>query len=309
MKRANTNKPWGKPSSARLALGGIVAGISLGILGLLFPRPLTIASEFTEGLLGINEPVRPEAQGLVELRAEYAHSALDQPLSGEQFSELLRGIAAAHSNQPTEGIAVVGKYALLGDGLAQYVVGGLYAFGNGVSIDGEEARAWLELAAAQGHDGASQLAEVIESNPDWEARASYLASLRQDRAIATDQYVISTGPYLGRDASQAEHSDNRNSISETYLPRHSARREALLGEGFRSGHLIDPMESSTRYAPVGGQQSQTSIDLAPLDYGSDPLILNRAGPGTYSDQFGDAYVRAGPQGVINTRTGEFSPTN
>lgn len=41
----------------------------------------------------------------------------------------------------------------------------------------------------------------------------------------------------------------------------------------------------------------------------NPIILNRAGPGQYSDQNGDIYTQAGPNGVVNTRTGEFSPVN
>ena len=35
------------------------------------------------------------------------------------------------------------------------------------------------------------------------------------------------------------------------------------------------------------------------------MILNRAGPGTYSDTSGDVYTQAGPHGIVNTRTGEF----
>lgn len=89
-------------------------------------------------------------------------------------------------------------------------------------------------------------------------------------------------------------------------PPHSARREALLEEGLKSGRLVEPIGSPTRYAPARGRQTKTYSDVATLDYGSPPLILNRACPGAYSDQFGDVYVRVGLHGVTDTSAGEFS---
>lgn len=41
----------------------------------------------------------------------------------------------------------------------------------------------------------------------------------------------------------------------------------------------------------------------------DPAVLNPAGPGQYSDASGTVYIQAGPHGVVNEATGEFSPTN
>lgn len=60
------------------------------------------------------------------------------------------------------------------------------------------------------------------------------------------------------------------------------------------------------YGSLGQLQVPPPV-VPPLNFG--PPVLNQAGPRTYSDSNGDFYTQAGPHGVINTRTGEFSPTN
>lgn len=59
--------------------------------------------------------------------------------------------------------------------------------------------------------------------------------------------------------------------------------------------------ASRRY--LGGLLSQPQVGS------SSPVILNPAGPRTYSDGNGGVYTQAGPHGVVNTGTGEFSPVN
>jgi hypothetical protein len=48
-------------------------------------------------------------------------------------------------------------------------------------------------------------------------------------------------------------------------------------------------------------------DLSVQSLVPGPVILNPAGPGTYTSTTGDVYTQAGPHGVVNTRAGEFSP--
>jgi hypothetical protein len=61
----------------------------------------------------------------------------------------------------------------------------------------------------------------------------------------------------------------------------------------------------------GGSASRRYMDMNPdlavQRLVPPPVILNPAGPGTYTSTTGDVYTRAGPHGVVNTETGEFSP--
>jgi hypothetical protein len=58
---------------------------------------------------------------------------------------------------------------------------------------------------------------------------------------------------------------------------------------------------------ASGRYMDTNPDLSVQRLVPTPVILNPAGPGTYTSTTGDVYTQAGPHGVVNTETGEFSP--
>jgi hypothetical protein len=85
----------------------------------------------------------------------------------------------------------------------------------------------------------------------------------------------------------------------------------------RAGESYGTRSAVEENAPIGARayERRGSRRFSSPEFGlpqassNSPIILNPAGPGTYSDASGDSYTQAGPHGVINNRTGEFSPTN
>ena len=310
MKQNNAKKTLNGFSVMHLAVGGATVGVSLGLLALAFPEPLRLASDFTDGLLAVEENPDISVGGIDDLRAEFALAEAQRPLSKGELSELLQGMSLVNNARYDEGIAIVGKYALRGHGLAQYAVGSMYAFGNGLPVDGKEASEWLQLASLQGNSGASQLSEIVRNDPHWNARAIALARLRQSR----EEYSMEYGVAVGTHSTSYEVERNSYSYPAANLDAaehdRSPRREALMGDRFQSNDngdfVSDPWGGPARFGPFRMPDMGSDINTPSLDYGAPNLILNRAGQGTYSDQHGDIYVQAGPNGVVNTRTGEFS---
>lgn len=80
-----------------------------------------------------------------------------------------------------------------------------------------------------------------------------------------------------------------------------------------------PMSSSSAAINAPSRRAindEPSRSSAPNRLGSnggfrsaETVVLNPAGPNGFSGSNGDFYTRAGPNGVVNTRTGEFMPTN
>lgn len=310
MNQNNTEKALNGFSVMHLAVGGATVGVSLGLLALAIPEPLRLASDFTDGLLGVEEAPDISVRGIDGLRAEFALAEAQKPLSKDELSELLYGMSLVNNARYGEGIAIVGKYALRGHGLAQYAVGSMYAFGNGLPVDGKEAGEWLQLASMQGNSGASQLSEIIRNDPHWNATAIALARLRQSR----EDYSIEYGAVVGTHSTSHEVERNSYSYPAANLDGaehdRSPRREALMNDRFWSNDngdfASDPFGIPARYGPFRAPDMGSDINTPSLEHGAPNLILNRAGQGTYSDQHGDIYVEAGPNGVVNTRTGEFS---
>ena len=70
---------------------------------------------------------------------------------------LATGRAAFRARDYASALEAWRPLAEAGNAIAQFHMGGLYADGTGVKTDAVEARRWWALAAAQGHDRASQL--------------------------------------------------------------------------------------------------------------------------------------------------------
>jgi hypothetical protein len=58
---------------------------------------------------------------------------------------------------------------------------------------------------------------------------------------------------------------------------------------------------------ASGRYMDMDPDLSVQRLVPPPVILSPAGPGTYTSTTADVYTQAGPHGVVNTETGEFSP--
>lgn len=121
--------------------------------------------------------------------------------------------------------------------------------------------------------------------------------------------VAAAAPQIIIDRSYAEGAmSNVGSSAARDLANNSAALTRTLIEG--AMQPVMPGPASREHAPpLGYQPSLVGAPSSPaLNFGTS-VIVNRAGPGTYSASNGDVYAQAGPAGVVNTRTGDFSPIN
>lgn len=252
--------------------------------------------EFAKGLIGSPATSQPDRIGPSDLRAELAQPALLRELETSELEELFQGMTLHLHGKDAEALPILGKFALLGDVRAQGAIGGMYYFGRGLPLDQTEGIRWLRLAARQGGlTERQELAAALSGTWQWddsgaEAEMAYAPSAPQEQ------------PYVPAQP-------------ERTRPRFSPGYEA--GVVYGTGGTISPSAPMGARAAVeqaygSGSASRRHSDAlgTALQTGAgSPTILNRAGPGTYSDERGDIYTQAGPNGVVNTRTGEFSPTN
>lgn len=126
------------------------------------------------------------------------------------------------------------------------------------------------------------VARILASNPSNRDLAAVSAILNGGATAPQDPYPIYSQP------------------TYSSIPQLPVRIDPSPAASGARGSLSENYRSS-RYSQL------PPSNVAPLDFG--PPALNRAGPGTYSDSNGDLYTQAGPRGVVNTRTGEFRPTN
>jgi hypothetical protein len=224
----------------------------------------------------------------------------------------MQGFAFLSRAQYAEAVSIIGKYALLGDDMAQHAIGGMYAFGQGLPLDREEGLRWLALASAQGNLGAAELTATIKATPGWERRVAALSAAAQanaepEQSHAASGLVYSEGPFPA-----PQYDPNAIPRGSAYAAPNSAFSNSaappIAGSGNAPMGARASIEQAYGSAPAGRRYSGAQAGLPPIG-SSSPIVLNRAGPGTYSDGSGDIYAQAGPQGVVNTRTGEFSPTN
>lgn len=265
-------------------------------LALVFIPATTPMWEFNKSPIGAPTASQPGSLGPHDLRAELAQPALFRELETGEMEELFQGMALHLHGRDAEALPILGKFALLGDLRAQGTIGGMYYFGRGLPLDRDEGIRWLRLAARQG--GAPEreaLAAAIAGSWEWEASNAEPAMAYAPSAPQAPQYapmlpVPTRSRYgSGYDASLA-YGTNRT-ISPTAPMGARASVEQAYGSGSASRRYSDPL----------GTTHQTGAGSV--------VILNRSGPGTYSGESGDIYTQAGPHGVVNTRTGEFSPTN
>ena len=172
----------------------------------------------------------------------------------------------------------------------------MYYFGRGLPRDQAEGIRCLRLAARQGGlTERQELAAALSGTWQWDDSGAEPAMAYAPSALQAPQYVPT--------------------LPERTRSRYGPGYEASMAYG--TGGAISPnapvgARASVEQAYGSGSASQRYSDAlgtAPQNGAGSPVILNRAGPGTYSDEGGDIYTEAGPHGVVNTRTGEFSPTN
>lgn len=221
------------------------------------------------------------------------------------------GTGSGVESDPVESRRWFLRAAAAGDGTSQFMAGDMLLKGIGGPVDRQLGIHWLTKAAGNGVQLARAQLDQIMPQVEFESMVADVAreqggeiSLNQMAALADIYSRLNGGP-----------------------PAYSGPQ----GRGYQSGG------THTNYGPggatsnLGGMSGQSayggarrSVDeeygTAPaasryvgrrtpsVDVGS-PIILNPAGPGLYSDSNGDIYTRSGPNGVVNTRTGEFSPAN
>ena len=119
-----------------------------------------------------------------------ARPALDADASTLSVAERLSmGRAAYRARDYATAVETWRPLAEAGNAIAQFHMGGLYADGNGVPADADEARIWWTLAAGQGHLAAARrLAALVPEADDLDGRApaAVLEPGAPDRARARD---------------------------------------------------------------------------------------------------------------------------
>lgn len=271
-----------------LLIFGLIGGATLGIGALAAPSAIS-------KMAALFEPATAE-DGSIELRADLAAARPEAELNSDQLSEIFEGLAALANGRYPEAAELLGKYAMRGDKAAQSAIGSMFYFGLGLPLDRSEGYRWFGLAAAQGDAAGTQmLAAAADGSLVWEHKSE---------PRVTYSGSVQPGPQFDAESSP---------VTRSYegVPYGSGSPYA----GPNSGYSSSPPMGATRsvqkaYGPEPASRQHTLPQVASPQIGSgSPVILNPAGPGTYSDGRGDIYTQAGPQGVINTRTGEFSPTN
>ena len=240
---------------------------------------------------------QPQALSALEgIKADVASPTPTAPLTTEQMSELFKGSAQFINRDYAEAAPILGKYALMGNARAQSAIGVMYYSGLGVKVDRAEAIKWLRLSAAQGDEpGRLFLAEVTSAamalqRPDKQPADVEVSAAPRAGGVQSEQVEFGT-PRRAEISPSDSQSSIRDSLAAAMQP-------------------ITPGPASREDIPYRRHVTPpTTIPPIPrLDFG-DALVLNRAGPGSYSDAQGNSYTQAGPHGVINNRTGQFSPTN
>lgn len=252
--------------------------------------------QFAKGLMGSPTASQPDRIGPSDLRAELAQPALFRELKAVEMEELFQGMALHLHGRDAEAIPILGKFALLGDVRAQGAIGGMYYFGKGLPLDRGEGIRWLRLAGRQGGLPERQaLAAALSGTWEWDDSGAEPGMVYAPSVPQAPQYVPT--------------------LPERTRPRFGPGYETSVTYG--TGGTISPSAPMGARASVeqdygsgsAGRRYSDALGAAPQTGAGSPTILNGAGPGIYSDERGDIYTQAGPHGVVNTRTGGFSPTN
>lgn len=198
------------------------------------------------------------------------------------------------------------RAAAAGDAQAQFMAGDMLIMGIGGEPNRQRGMYWLHRAAAGGDQLARAKLDQLSRDPAADLTAQVFAdvaaanggriSLRQMQAISG---ITSS---MSGDVSRSGDSDLgwRNSPA---LPGAGG-----LSSGSRDYGAASSIDDAYGTGSASSRYTNSGPSRVGVDVGS-PTILNPAGPGLYSDPSGDTYTQAGPHGVVNTRTGEFSPTN
>ena len=225
-----------------------------------------------------------------------AATLLASPLTADQFHELVPAMLLMINGNYSKAAPTLSKYALLGSRDAQTEIGFMYLDGAGLPLDRDEALKWLALAAAQGTSSDREtLAQAIEGS-----LVALPGSIRA--TLQTEQSVSPSGPSYQSDSSGAVAAQSggtgyASSTPNPYSYAGSTTSPAPLNSSPPSA-LSRSIAETSNYARPQYTESTAST-----------IILNPSSPGLYSGTNGDTYTQAGPKGVVNARTGEFSTTN
>lgn len=236
-------------------------------------------------------------------RAADAAASPVSPLTRAQLHELVPAMLLMANGNYGKAAPTLSKFALLGDRGAQSVIGMMYYAGAGLPLNHQEALSWLRLAAMQGGgDDQATLAEATEGSL-VPFPGSALAALRGEQSVS------SSGPSYQSESAQAVDEPSGG-------PRYasSSQRPYSYADTTASARLLGPGGIPVTSQSYGSGSSDTSSRM--MGPSSSPVLTDeRSGQrmdtiaGGYNDpRDGTTYAQAAG-GVVNTRTGEFSPTH
>ena len=288
----------------------VVLSVASGAVALIaFVFPAQVIGDLS-GLFGASPSYVLYELNMGPALAKDARSRQARPLTDPEAQQLKTSIRECGKPASELFCSIVENYAMKGEVHAQLIMGTMLD-GQYPGSDKSQRAEWLKVAFAQG--GLAILQQAFSK-----VESSYQAA-----GIATNgpgAPMAMYNPYQGSSASTRNPSSAYDPAMLASQPgvnsaHDYAVRQALLESAMQP--RPDPLEfHSQPYAPPGtpplpdyGQNSPTVQAPAIIANNPQPHILSPAGPQNYVDQNGTVYAGAGPHGVINTQTGEFSPTN
>ena len=201
------------------------------------------------------------------------------------------------------------RAAAAGDGTSQFMAGDMLLKGIGGPVDQQTGIYWLTKAASNGVQLARAELDRVVSQIEFESIVANVA--RQQGGKISLNEIAALADIYGRTygAPPAYSSSGRGTATaRSYASPHNGYNNSASDDGIGTTFGGAQRSVQDAYGPESASRKYMSDRTARPTVDS-PIILNRAGPGQYSDSNGDIYTQAGPNGVVNTRTGEFSPTN
>ena len=280
----------------------VVLSVASGAVALIaFVFPAQVIGDLS-GLFGASPSYVLFELNLGPALAKDAQTRLPRPLTNPEAQELAAAVRECGTTLKSNCLPTVGKYALMGEVHAQIMMGILSGADASTKIGQAEAVNWYKLAFQQG--GRSILQGAL-------ARSENSAEIVGDdggRTAQTHDHV----PLFGAQPGSAQIQPT-TPMQLTGGTQDDSLRQALLENAMKQPAGVPTYHAypqTSAVAPVLPDTDQSSARSAAITAnGQAPHILSPAGPQNYVDQNGTVFAGAGPHGVVNTQTGEFSPTN
>jgi len=275
----------------------VIFSIASGLVALVtFAFPAQVIGVFS-GLVGASPSRVLYELNLGPALAKDARSRLVRPLTSPEIQELKTAIHECAKPISSLFCSIVEKYAMMGEVHAQLAMGTMLD-GQYAGYDKSQRVDWLKVAFAQG---------------GLEIFKHAIAQLQNSNQIAGDQGNGQAETLTMSSPNQGSYPTPQNGwpLNNPFASMPPPGQSSAYDETLRQVLLERAMQPNPQ-TPIFQSATNTMTSMPQIsDSGqSQPTrILTPAGPQTYVDQNGAVYAGAGPHGVVNTQTGEFSPTN